>query len=133
MLESPPPRREVEPDPLPLALRAATLGIIAALLLGVLVTRLWALQILHADQYTQTAVQQSIRYTTVPAQRGMIVDAHGVPLVTSADPLAVQITPGPLPPPVNCAGITPAHKEGLASEPGCAVLFRLSKVLEIPF
>ena len=133
MLESPPPRREIEPDPLPLALRAATLGIIAAILLGVLVTRLWALQILHADQYVQAATQQTVRYTTLPAERGMIVDANGVAMVKSSGTLGVQLNPGTLPQPINCDGITKNHREKLKDEPGCAVMFRLADVLQIPF
>ena len=132
MLESPPPRRELEPEPLPLALRAATLGIIAAVLLGVLVTRLWALQILHADQYIAAAAQNT-RYSVLPAQRGLVIDAEGKPMVTNSPTLAVQINPGTLPPRVNCKGINKLHPQGMAQQPGCAVMFRLANVLQIPF
>ena len=132
MLESPPPRRELEPEPLPLALRAATLGIIAAVLLGVLVTRLWALQILHADQYVAAAAQNT-RYSVLPAQRGMVIDSQGKTLVSNTPTLAVQINPGTLPTPIDCAGINKQHPAGLAAEPGCQVMFRLANVLQIPF
>ena len=60
-LQRPPSRPEATPDPVPLALRAATLGVIAAVLLGVLLFRLWALQVLHSDQYVAAAAQNSVR------------------------------------------------------------------------
>ena len=66
---------------MPLALRAATLGVIAAVLLGVLVFRLWALQVLHSDQYVAAAAQNSVRTISVPAPRGEILDRTGRVLV----------------------------------------------------
>jgi penicillin-binding protein 2 len=132
MLESPPPRRELEPEPLPLALRAAALGIIAAVLLGVLVTRLWALQILHADQYIAAAAQNT-RYSVLPAERGLVVDDQGKVMVTNTATLAVQLNPGTLPAPIDCKGINKHHPQGLAAEPGCAVMYRLANVLQVPF
>ena len=65
-LQRPPSRPEPTPDPVPLALRAAALGVIAAALLGVLLFRLWALQVLHSDQYVAAAAQNSIRTLTMP-------------------------------------------------------------------
>ena len=48
VLQPPQPKREPEPDGTKLAVRAATLGIVAAVLFGVLVFRLWALQVLRS-------------------------------------------------------------------------------------
>ena len=58
-LQRPPSRPEPAPDPVPLAIRAATLGVIAAALLGVLLFRLWALQVLHSDQYVAAAARRT--------------------------------------------------------------------------
>ena len=54
-------------------------------------------------------------------------------MVTNSPTLAVQINPGTLPPRVNCKGINKLHPEGMAQQPGCAVMFRLANVLQIPF
>ncbi len=107
MLESPPPRRELEPDPLPLALRAATLGLIFACLLGLLLVRLWALQILHADQYAQAA-SQNIRHSVLPAQRGLILDSSGKVMVNQQRRDLGADQPGPAAP----AGRLCGHRAG---------------------
>ena len=83
-LQRPPSRPEPAPDPVPLAIRAATLGVIAAVLLGVLLFRLWALQVLHSDQYVggggrRTACARS----TMPSPRGEILDRNGNVLVSN--------------------------------------------------
>ena len=104
-LESPPPRSEPAPDPLPLAIRAAALGIIAAALLIVLLFRLWALQVLHAGQYSAAAVQSQVRTAVVPAQRGDIVDRHGNVLVSSTTAIAVQVNSATFPASTDCTGL----------------------------
>ncbi len=132
-LESPPPKPEAEPDRLPLALRATALGIVAFVLLGVLLFRLWALQVLHSDQFAQAAVQNQIRKSVVPSARGEIVDRNGVTMVTNQAGLQVQLNPALLPQPSDCRGIRAHHHAALQTEPGCAVMFRLSKVLQVKF
>ena len=120
-LESPPPRREPEPDPLPLALRAATLGVVAAVLLGVLLFRLWALQVLHSGQAAQAAVANQIRTTPIFPQRGTIVDRDNHTLVGNTPSLVLQINPATLPQPANCKGYRRHHAADRRAEPGCNV------------
>lgn len=134
-LESPPPRQPREPDPLPLALRAAVLGLVAAALLGVLVFRLWALQVLHSDQYAVAATQNQLRTMPLPAERGVVEDRTGVTMVDNSGTLVVQVNPAtlPQPQPVDCTGIRPGHLRALRRNRSCAVLYRLSGVLQIPF
>jgi penicillin-binding protein 2 len=133
-LESPPPRPEPEPDRLPLAIRAAALGVVAAALLGVLLFRLWALQVLHSDQAAVAAVNNQVRMTPIPAARGIVVDRTGrVVLVGNQTGLSVQINPANLPKPLDCHTIRPGHRQALATEPGCAVMYRLAKVLQVKF
>jgi penicillin-binding protein 2 len=131
-LQRPPSRPEPRPDPVPLALRAATLGVIAAVLLGVLVFRLWALQVLHSDQYVAAAAQNSVRTISVPAPRGEILDRTGRVLVGTSASIAVQVDEQRLPDGANCAG-TVHDRSKLQQEPGCMVLNRLAWVLAVPY
>ena len=117
---------------MPLALRAATLGVIAAVLLGVLVFRLWALQVLHSDQYVAAAAQNSVRTISVPAPRGEILDRTGRVLVGTSASIAVQVDEQRLPDGANCAG-TVHDLTALQQKPGCMVLNRLAWVLAVPY
>ena len=132
-LESPPPRPEPAPDPLPLAIRAAALGIIAAALLVVLLFRLWALQVLHAGQYSAAAVQSQVRTSVVPARRGDIVDRHGDVLVSSRTAIAVQVNSATFPAGTNCNGLNRHDRKVVIGRPGCLVLWRLANVIKQPF
>ena len=132
-LESPPPRSEPAPDPLPLAIRAAALGIIAAALLVVLLFRLWALQVLHAGQYSAAAVQSQVRTAVVPARRGDIVDRHGNVLVSSTTAIAVQVNSATFPASTDCSGLNRHDHKQVAEQPGCLTLWRLAGVIKQPF
>jgi penicillin-binding protein 2 len=132
-LESPPPRSEPVPDPLPLAIRAAALGIIAAALLVVLLFRLWALQVLHAGQYSTAAVQSQVRTSVVPARRGDIVDRHGNILVSSRTAIAVQVNSATFPADTDCSGLNRHDHKLAAAQPGCLTLWRLAGVIKQPF
>jgi penicillin-binding protein 2 len=131
-LPPPPPRHDAEPDPLPLALRAAALGVVAAALLGVLGFRLWALQVLHSDQYAVAAVANQLRTTALPAPRGEIVDRNGRVMVSNAYGLTAQINPGTLPHPADCKLVRKARgAQGMKSQPGCLVMWHLAWVLKL--
>jgi penicillin-binding protein 2 len=76
------------------------LGVLSALLLIVfaaLFLRLWALQVLAGTKYVDQAQANSYRSVRVPAQRGLIFDRNGVPLVTNAPATAVELWPSDLP------------------------------------
>ena len=132
-LESPPPRPEPAPDPLPLAIRAAALGIIAAALLVVLLFRLWALQVLHAGDYSAAAVQSQVRTSVVPARRGDIVDRHGDVLVSSRTAIGVQVNSATFPAGTNCDGLNRHDRKKVIQRPGCLILWRLATVIKQPF
>ena len=132
-IESPPPRSEPAPDPLPLAIRAAALGIIAAALLVVLLFRLWALQVLHAGQYSTAAVQSQVRTAVVPARRGDIVDRRGNVLVSSRTAIAVQVNSATFPASTDCSGLNRHDHKQVAAQPGCLTLWRLAGVIKQPF
>ena len=131
-LQRPPSRPEAAPDPVPLALRAATLGVIAAVLLGILLFRLWALQVLHSDQYVAAAAQNSVRTIVVPSPRGDILDRNGNLIVSNTAGLAVQVDASRMSQPVACA-IPNGAKQPVPMHPKCGVLKRLAWVLNVPY
>jgi len=130
-LQRPPSRPEQAPDPVPLAIRAATLGVIAAALLGILLFRLWALQVLHSDQYVAAAAQNSIRTFQMPAPRGQILDRNGNVLVSNTASIAVQVDAARLPHGTNCGPTIATHR--VHDQAGCGVLKRLAWVLGVPY
>ena len=150
LLQPPQPRREPEPDGTKLALRAATLGIVALLLFGVLVFRLWALQVLRSAEYVaQANVQNDVREIPIPPQRGDIVDRNGVTLVENTSAVVLQVDPSTISRSIDCAvdgrpGGHLQHADGrapvgavprcrqLPQQPRCFELARLARVLKKP-
>lgn len=59
------------------ALRIAILGGVALVLFGVLIARLWFLQVIGGQAYAQQAEQNRIRVVKEPAPRGLITDRTG--------------------------------------------------------
>jgi penicillin-binding protein 2 len=74
-----------------LALRVALLGGMALVLFGIVLFRLWYLQVLSGDQYVQLANNNRVRDVAIQAPRGNIVDRNGQIVVTSRQATAVQI------------------------------------------
>ena len=98
-------RQELKP-------RFAALGIIVLLVLGLLLTRLWTMQVLYGASYTQQAEQNRVRELTTEAPRGRILDRRGRELVGNRPTMAVV-----------------AESSVLTNK---AVLNRLSVVLSMP-
>src|SRR5436190_16307037 len=100
-----PPRRAqkaetvVEPYRLTprIVFRLGVLGVLLLVVFAALFLRLWALQVLAGTKYVDQAQANSYRSVRVPAQRGLIFDRNGVPLVTNAPATAVQLWPSDLP------------------------------------
>jgi penicillin-binding protein 2 len=89
MIERPAERRvPLSPQ---LALRVAMLGGLALLLFGIILFRLWYLQVLSGPQYVQLAQQNQVRNVPIQAARGQIVDRDGYPIVKNQTATAVQI------------------------------------------
>jgi penicillin-binding protein 2 len=65
------------------AVRIATLGGIVFVALGILLVRLWFLQVIAGERYTERAEANRLRTIRVEAPRGAIVDREGRPLVTN--------------------------------------------------
>ncbi|MBS3957455.1 MAG: penicillin-binding protein 2 [Clostridiales bacterium] len=73
--------------------RYAVLGVAVVVVLGVLLIRLWSLQVLHGDEFATAAENNRVREVSVDAPRGRILDRDRVPLVVNRSALAVTISP----------------------------------------
>src|SRR5512142_1667709 len=73
--------------------RFAVLGGIVIVVLGVLLVRLWSMQIISGQSYALQSENNRVREVTIPAARGRIFDRKGRPLVTNRPTLAVTVAP----------------------------------------
>jgi len=74
--------------------RLAGVGIVLALMLGVLGLRLWTIQVTETDTYTAVAEQNLIRVVPTPAPRGDIFDRNGELLAGTKASLAAVVDMG---------------------------------------
>ena len=77
--------------------RVAILGGIALIAFGVILFRLWYLQVLSGDRYLAEAQGNRVRAVTVQAPRGEILDRDGEVLVGNRTALALQVRKDELP------------------------------------
>ena len=77
--------------------RVAILGGIALIAFGVILFRLWYLQVLSGDRYLAEAQGNRVREVTVQAPRGEILDRDGEVLVGNRTALALQVRKDELP------------------------------------
>jgi len=68
----------------------------ALLLIGILLVRLWGLQILHGPSYAAVAERQLVRLVPLPAARGRILDSNGRVLADTQGRLVVVAHPAAL-------------------------------------
>ena len=92
ILEPAKKKRQPEDDSF-IGIRIGVLLLLAFLVFGVLIFRLWYLQILSGDQYMETATVNRERTVVVEAPRGVIYDRNGVPLVENRGGLSVGMLP----------------------------------------
>lgn len=100
------------------SLRLAVLGVLIVSLLVTMVGRLFFLQVVSADVYTQKASANQFRYVVTPATRGLILDQLGRPLVSNRTSLVVSVDR------------TVLAKQ---KDKGVAVLTRLAKALHTTY
>jgi len=95
-------------------LRLFVIQVLVLSLLATLLGRLWYLQVMASDHYTQAAADNRVREVITPAVRGQILDATGRPLVKNRTTMVVSV-----------------DTSALAQEPdgGSRVLHRLADVL----
>src|SRR5690242_20388164 len=79
-----------------LGIRIGTIQVVAFVLLAVLGVRLYYLQIVKGDYYSERAENQRIRHIPIPAPRGVIFDRNGKILVDSRPTWNVVLSNEPL-------------------------------------
>ena len=73
--------------------RLSVLNIIVAVVIGILVVRLWQVQVLQGAYYLRLSEENRVRDYTVTAPRGIIYDRKGRPLVTNRPSFTVAVLP----------------------------------------
>ena len=74
-------------------IRVVTFAVLVAVLFALLAGRLWQLQVLTGQDYTETAQQTHTREIKIPAQRGVIYDRDGKVLANNVPGLNVTVVP----------------------------------------
>ncbi|MFI7062781.1 penicillin-binding protein 2 [Kribbella sp. NPDC050124] len=77
--------------PLKARLRLFVIGVLVFSLFCTLFARLWYMQVMSNEDYTQAATQQHTRQVLVPAPRGTIVDSQGRTLVGNRVSLVITV------------------------------------------
>src|SRR5580700_9599837 len=65
------------------SLRLRIVGVVVLVLFGVLVLRLWSLQVIDGKTYAAAVTRNQVRVVSIPAPRGEIVDRNGTVLVSN--------------------------------------------------
>lgn len=91
--DDPAPRRRRRRRPPRSVLRMASFSALVIVLLGVLVARLWFLQVIGGGDYQERAEANRLRTIVTEAPRGAITDRTGKPLVTSREVLNLVAEP----------------------------------------
>ncbi|HSJ51488.1 MAG TPA: hypothetical protein VLA90_09410, partial [Actinomycetota bacterium] len=94
--------------------RLKVLSFLVLAMFAALTTRLWFLQVLAAEDNRRAASNNAVRLIETPAERGLILDAQGEPLVKSRQSLVLTIN------------------RQVVGEDTEEVLYKLSQILEIP-
>ncbi|MDD5447771.1 MAG: penicillin-binding protein 2 [Actinomycetota bacterium] len=76
--------------------RMKILGIIAIVAFGILVTRLWFMQIVSGEEYRKKAESNRIRQVSLEAARGRILDRKDRTLAKNSNTLTVSVVPAEL-------------------------------------
>ncbi len=80
-----------------LRIRVWLLGLFAVALFAVLTVQLVRLQVFRHDEFEAQATINRIRNTTLPAERGLIYDRNGRPLVENVPAFAISVIPADVP------------------------------------
>lgn len=99
-----------------LGARIGTIQVLAFLLLTLLGVRLYFLQIVRGDYYSDRAESQRVRFIPIPAPRGAVFDRYGRLLVDSRPTYNVVLSNEPLKK-INVADRVDDYSKGLGLEP----------------
>ena len=101
-------------------LRIITIQIVAFILLAILGVRLYYLQIVQGEYWSERAENQRVRFIPIPAPRGAILDRNGKILVDSRPTYNVVMSNEPLKK-IDVSGRVPEYSRGLGLEPEIVV------------
>ena len=100
--------------------RVATIQIVAFVLLAILGVRLYYLQIVQGEYWSERAENQRVRFIPIPAPRGAILDRNGKILVDSRPTYNVVMSNEPLKK-IDVSERIPEYSKGLNLEPDIVV------------
>lgn len=103
-----------------LSVRIGTIQIVAFVLLGLLGVRLYYLQVVKGDYYSERAENQRIRHIPIPAPRGVIFDRNGKILVDSRPTWNIVLSNEPLKK-IDLTSRVEEYAEGLNLDTGFVV------------
>jgi penicillin-binding protein 2 len=99
-------------------MRVSVLLLVGMVLLGVLLFRLWYLQILSGDQFVDSSTSNRVRTVVIEAPRGVIYDRNGEAMVRNRAGLSV--------------GMLPMSMPDANSSEFYAEIFELAELLDVP-
>ncbi len=76
-------------------LRLRVVGAVVLLLFGILVLRLWSLQVVQGKTYAAAVTRNQVRVVSIPAPRGEIVDRNSTVLVSNVPQQEILLTLSP--------------------------------------
>ena len=103
------------------AKRIAAFGSLVVILFGVLVVRLWFLQVVGARDFEEQAIGNSIRTINIPAPRGRILDRNGVELAGTREAWDIVALPQDL-----------EDADHTLSKQGSETLGRVARAIGVP-
>ncbi|TYO98679.1 peptidoglycan glycosyltransferase [Geothermobacter ehrlichii] len=71
--------------------RLLYLAVAALLVFSLLLARLWYLQVISGDRYRQLSEKNRIRYLSIPASRGPVLDRYGRMLIDNRPAFAISV------------------------------------------
>jgi penicillin-binding protein 2 len=93
MILQPAKKKRMPEDDSFVGIRVGVLVLLAFVVFGILIFRLWYMQILTGDDYVASATGNRTRTVMVEAPRGVIYDRNGEPLVENRGGLSVGLLP----------------------------------------
>ena len=105
--------------------RVGVFGVFALTMFGILVLRLWSLQVIQGSRFAHAAQAQTFRTVRFPTPRAAILDSTGKILVGTSGQLAVTIDASGL-------GRTSAHGKWSPTAVGSRRLRRLARLAHVP-
>lgn len=113
--------RSVREGTAPVAPRIAVAGVVGAVIIGILLLRLWALTVLNGAEYAERADSNVVRKLPIAAPRGSILDRRGKQIVVNREMQQVVL---------DLQDIDPDRLDGVIVELGRVLAPAPSKVRE---